>query len=64
MSLDETKEKNEWRKRALEYESSYVIENWAKMIYIHDNEIKNIAELNLLDNIINPHKRAKNINIH
>ena len=39
---DETK-KMEWRKRALEYESSYLIENRAKMIYIHDIEVNNIA---------------------
>ena len=44
MSLDETEEKIEWRKRALEYKNSYVIKNRAKMIYIHDNEVKNIAE--------------------
>ena len=41
-----------------------MIENYAKMIYIHDNEVNNIAECNLLHDIINPHKRAKNINIH
>ena len=34
------------------------------MIHIHDNEVHNIAECNLLHDIINPHKRAKNINIH
>ena len=53
MSIDETKEKIEWRKSALETESSYVIENPAKMIHIHYNEVKNIAESNLLHTIIN-----------
>ena len=32
ISLDETKEKLEWRKHTLEYESSYGIENRAKII--------------------------------
>ena len=35
ISLDETKEKMEWRKHALEYENSYVIENQDKLIYIY-----------------------------
>ena len=64
MSLDETKEKMEWRKRAIEYENSYVIENRDKLIHIHDNEVNNIAECNLLHDIINPPKHAKNINSH
>ena len=34
------------------------------MIHIHDNEVKNIAECNLLNDVINPPKRAKNINTH
>ena len=34
------------------------------MIYIHDNEVNNIAEYNLLHDIINPPKRASNINRH
>ena len=34
------------------------------MIYIHDNEVKNIAECNLLHDITNHPKRAKNINSH
>ena len=34
------------------------------MIYINDNELKNIDECNLLHDIINPPKRAKNINSH
>ena len=54
----------EWHKRALEYENSYVIENWDKLIHIHDNEVNNISEFNLLHDIINPPKFAKNINSH
>ena len=34
------------------------------MIYIHDNEVKIIAEFNLIHGIINPPKCAKNINSH
>ena len=34
------------------------------MIYIHDNEVNNIAECNLLHDITNHPKRAKNINSH
>ena len=32
------------------------------MTCIHDNEVKNISECNLLHDIINPPKRTKNIN--
>ena len=42
MGLYETKEKTKWYKCALEYKSSYVIENQDKMIYIHNNEVNNI----------------------
>ena len=31
---------------------------------MHNNEVKNIAEFNLLHDIINPPKRAKNLNNH
>ena len=34
------------------------------MIYIHDNEEKNIDEWNLLHDIFNPPKCSKNINSH
>ena len=34
------------------------------MIYIHDNKVKNIAEFNLLNDIINTPERPKYINIH
>ena len=37
MSLVETKAKIELRKPALEYENSYVIENWDWLIHIHNN---------------------------
>ena len=59
MSLDETKEKIDWRKRVFKYECSYVIENRNEMIYIHDKKLKNISECIFLHNIINPPKRAK-----
>ena len=39
-----------------------MIENQDELIHIHDNEVKNIAEFNLLHDIINPPKRVKNIN--
>ena len=32
------------------------------MTRVHNNEVKNIAECNLLHDIINPPKRTKNIN--
>ena len=41
-----------------------MIESRDKMININDNEVKNIAECNLLHNIINTSKGAKNINSH
>ena len=41
-----------------------MIENRNEIIYIHDNKVKNIYEYNLLHDIINPPKRAKNINRH
>ena len=34
------------------------------MTRINNNELKNIAECNLLHDMINPPKRAKNLNIH
>ena len=41
-----------------------MIENRDKMICIHDNEVNNIAECNLLHDIINLPKCARNINSH
>ena len=64
MSLEETKEKIEWRKNAFKFESSYIIEDTNEMIYIHDKEVNKISECNLLHDIINPPKRAKNLNSH
>ena len=55
------KKKIDWRKHVLTLKFSYVIENKNEMIYIHDNEVKNIAGCNLLHDIINPSKRDKNI---
>ena len=55
VSIEETKEKLDWRERAFEYENknAYVIENRNEMTSIHNNEVKNISECNLLHNIIN-----------
>ena len=39
-----------------------MIENRNDMIHIHEKEVNKIAEYNLLHNIINRPKRAKNIN--
>ena len=64
ISLNETKEKLEWRKHAFEYEILYVIENRNKMIYIHDKKVNTIAECNLIHDIINPLKRTKQLNSH
>ena len=41
-----------------------MIENRNKIIYIHDKEVNNLSEYNLLHDIINPPIRAKNINSH
>ena len=64
MSLDENKQKTEWRKRAFlsELENTYDIEIQDGMTCIHDNEVNNIAECNLLHDIINPPKRTKKLN--
>ena len=41
-----------------------MIENQDKLIHIHDNEVNNITECNLLHYITKSTKRAKNINRH
>ena len=41
-----------------------MIENRNEMIYKNDNEVKNISECNLLYDLINPPKCAKNTNSH
>ena len=66
MSLEEIKEKIDWRTRAFEYKNknSYDIENEYDMTCIHINEVKNIDEWNLPHDIINPPKRAKFLNIY
>ena len=66
MSLDDIKEKLELRKHAFECELKHIygFENKNDMTHIHDNEVNNISECNLLHDIINPHRRAKNVNIH
>ena len=65
ISLEDTKEKLDWCKCAFEYENknSYGIENRNYMTRIHNNEVNNIDECNLMHDIINPPKRAKKINI-
>ena len=47
-----------------ENENSYGIENRNDITCIHNNEVNNIAECNLLHYIINPPKRAKTLNSH
>ena len=66
MSLKETKEKLDWCKGAFEYKqnNSYGIENINNMTCLHNNEVKNIAECNLLYDIINRPKHGKKLNSH
>ena len=56
--------KIDWLKHAFEYEQkkSYGIQNWNDMMRIQNNEVNNIAECNLLHDIINPPKRDKILN--
>ena len=42
----------------------YRIENRNDMTHIHDKEVNKIAECNLIHDIINPSKNAKNVNSH
>ena len=53
MSLEGTRDKLEWLKRAFECElkNTYGIENWNDMSRIHDEEVNKIAECNLLHDI-------------
>ena len=60
MSLEETKENIDRRRRAFEYEKK----NRNDMTRIHNNEVNNISECNLLHDIINTTKRSKQINSH
>ena len=59
--LKDTKEKLEWRKCEFECQlkNTYGVENRNDIMCTHDNEVNNIAELNLLHDIINPNKRTK-----
>ena len=59
MSIDEIKVKLDGRKCVFEckIKNTYWIENQNDMNCIHDNKVNNIAEYNLLHDIINPHKR-------
>ena len=61
MSLEETKEKLEWLKRAFEckQKSTHGIENKNYMTTIHDKEVNKISEWNFLHDIINPPKCTK-----
>ena len=56
----------DWIKRAFECKkkNSYRIENLNDLTRIHDNEVNNISEYNLLHDIINPPKRVKCLNNH
>ena len=61
ISLEDTKENLDRRKPAFEYEkkNSYGIEDRNYITCIHNNEVNNISECNLLHDIFNPPKRAK-----
>ena len=61
MSLDDTKEKLEWRKSVFEWKlkNKYDIEIQNGMTCIHDNKVNNIAKWNLLHGILNTNKRTK-----
>ena len=61
ITLEETKENIDWYKRAFESEekNSYGIEYLNDMTRMHNNEVKNIAEYNLLHDIIIPPNALK-----
>ena len=58
MSLDDKKEKSN------EPKNTYVIEIQNGIACIHDNKVNNIAEWNLLHDILNTPKRTKKLNNH
>ena len=66
MSLEDTIEKIEWRKRMFEYKlkNTHRIEKRNAMAHKHDDKVNKIAECNLLHYIINPHKCTKILNIY
>ena len=61
MSIEDKKSKLEWHKRVFEWklENTYDIESQNGMTRIHDNELNNIAECNLLHFLLNPSKSTK-----
>ena len=61
MSLEDNKEKVERLKYEFEckQKSSYGIENQNYILRIHDKEVNEISECNLLYDILNPPKRTK-----
>ena len=44
--------------------NSYGIEKRNDMTFTHDKEVNKVSECNLQHDIINPNKRAKNLNSH
>ena len=64
LSLDDIHE--EWRKSVFgsEYKYKYDVNSLNDMNHIHDNKVNNIAEWNLLHDILNTPKCTKNINRH
>ena len=62
MSLEETKEKLEWRKRVFEckIKNTYEIEIQNGMTCMHNKEVNNISQWDLLHDVINPPKRTRN----
>ena len=51
--------------RSMRLKSKYIyMKSLNGMNHIHDNEVSNTYEYNLLHDILNPSKRAKNINRH
>ena len=65
MGFEDTKETLELRKIVFEckQKNSYGIENRNDMIHIHEKEVNEIAEYNLVKDIINPPKRANSVDI-
>ena len=61
MSLDEKKEKTEWRKGEFESElkNTYYIESQNGMACIYGNKVNKKDECNLLHDILNPTKLSE-----
>ena len=62
LSLDETRLLKNTFERELKI--IYEIKRRNGMNHTHDNKVNNIAEYNLLNDILNPSKMTKNINFH